>query len=71
MARPVRGHLMPWSQQEDAEEPETNLSVPQQEEQPDAAEGEIIADYNPDVDYEGLEPTNEPVAQEEKWKILM
>ena len=57
---------MPWSQQEGAEEPETNPSVPQQEEQPDASEGKVIADYDPDVDYEGSEPKNEPVTQEEK-----
>ena len=25
-----------------------------------------MADYNPDIDYEGPEPENEPVAQEEK-----
>ena len=57
---------MPWSQQGGTEEPETNVSVPQQEEQPDAAEGEVIVDNDPDVYYEGSEPEIEPVAQEEK-----
>ena len=42
----------PW-QPEGAGEPETNLSVPQQEAQPDAAESEVIVDYGSDIDYEG------------------
>ena len=57
---------MPWSQQEGAEEPVTNPSVPQQEERPGTAEGEDIADYHLETDYEGSEPKNEPVAQEQK-----
>ena len=65
MAKPVRGHPLPWSQQEGTE-PETNPSVPQQEKQTDMAEGKDIVDYNGDVNYEGSEPKNEPVTQEEK-----
>ena len=64
----MRGHLTPWPL-EGTGEPEANPSVPQQEEQPDATEGEAIVDYDLDVDYEGLEHENEPVAQEEKEKI--
>ena len=41
----------------------TNASVPQQEVQSDATEDEVIADYDPDVDYEGSEPDNKPVDQ--------
>ena len=51
---------------EGTEEPKTNPSVSQQEEQPDATEGEVITDYDPDVDYEESEPKNEPGAQKEK-----
>ena len=57
---------MPRSQQEGAEEPETNSSVPQQEGQSDAKEGEVIADYDLDIDYEGSDPKNKLVAQAEK-----
>ena len=64
MARPVRGQPTPWPP-EGAEEPDIN---PQQEEQPDATEGNVVADYNLDVDYEGSEPKNEPVTQEEVEK---
>ena len=56
MARLVRESPMPWSQQEGIEEPETIVSVPQQEEQPDMAEGKFIVDYNLYLDYEGSEP---------------
>ena len=52
MTRPTRGCLMPWSQQEGTEEPETVVSVPQQEGKADTARGDAIADYNPDLDYE-------------------
>ena len=52
MVKTLRGHHTAWSQPEDAEETETNLSVPQQEEQADATEGKVIADYGLDVDYE-------------------
>ena len=56
MARPMRGCLMSWSQQEGAEDPETSPSVPQQEEQSDATEGKVIADYDPDIYYKGENP---------------
>ena len=39
---------------------------PQQEGHPDATEGRDIADYNQDVDYEGLEPKVEPVTQKQR-----
>ena len=52
------GCLTARLQQEDAEEPERN---PQQEDQPDSAEGEDTTDYDPDVDYVGSEPENETV----------
>ena len=48
------------------EEPETNVSVPRQELQPDVIDGKVIADYDLDVNYEGSEPKNESVAQEKK-----
>ena len=50
MARPVRGCLTPWSWQKGADETEVNISVPQQVGQTDASRGEVVADYNPDVD---------------------
>ena len=65
MARPVRGCPTPHSQQEHTES-ESNSTVPQQEEQPDAAEGEDIVDYDLDIDSDGSKPKNEPAAQEEK-----
>ena len=66
MARPVRGCPTARLQPEGKDKPETNLSVPQQEEHPDATEGRDIADYNLDIADEGSEPENEPVAQEQK-----
>ena len=51
MARTAKGHSTVLLQAEGPEEPQIDL---QQEEQPHATEGEIIADYNLDVDYEGL-----------------
>ena len=47
-------------------EPETILKAPQQEGHPDDTEEKDIADYNPDVDYEGSEPKVEPVAQQQR-----
>ena len=61
--RPVRGHPTPRPQLEGMTEPERD---PEQEEQPDATEGKVIADYDPGVDYEGSEPKVEPDAQEQK-----
>ena len=63
MARLVRGCPTPRSQQEGAEEPERD---PQQGEQPDTTEGKDIADYNPDIDYEGSEPKVEPDTKEQR-----
>ena len=34
--------------------------------QPDTTECKVMVDYNLDIEYEGSEPNNEPVAQEEK-----
>ena len=63
MARLVRGCPTPRLQLEGMIEPEKD---PQQEEQPDAAEGKVKADYNPDIGYEESEPIVEPDAQEQK-----
>ena len=63
MARPVRGCPTPRLQQEGEIEPEKN---PQQGEQPDATEGKLIADYNPDIYYEGQEPKVEQDAQKQR-----
>ena len=62
------GCLMPWPQQGGAEEPETNVSVPQQEGQADATRGKAIADYKSDVDYEpeGSDPDIKAVNEEEE-----
>ena len=49
MARLVRGCLITRSQQEGEEEPNRDT---QQEDQLDATEGEHIADYDKNVDYE-------------------
>ena len=67
MARTVRGCLTTWSQSEGKDKPETILNDPQQEGHPDTAEGGNIAEYHPDVNYEGSEPKAEPVAQEQ-WE---
>ena len=63
VTRTVRGCLTVQLQQECTEKSETNPSVPQQEEQADAAEGKVIAGYKPDVDYkpEGSDPEIKPV----------
>ena len=53
MARTMRVHPTTLSQKEGTEDLETNPSVPQQEEQPDATEGKVIADNSPVLDYEG------------------
>ena len=62
----MRGCLTAQSQPEDKEEAERNPSVLQQELQPDTTEGEDIAKYDLDVDYQQSEPKNEAVAQEKK-----
>ena len=66
MAKPVRESLMPWSQQGSTEEPETNVSVSQQEGQTNATEDKVIVNYNSNIDYEGSEPKIKPFALEEK-----
>ena len=66
MTRTMRRHQTAWLQPESAEEIETNPSVPKKEEQPNATKGKVLVDYNPDIDYPGLELKNEPDAQEEK-----
>ena len=50
MARLMRECLVPWSQQEGAGEPETDVSVPQQGKQANVARGKDIADYDWKVD---------------------
>ena len=68
MARLVMGSLTPWSLQVGAEEPKTNVSVPQQGVQADTISGKALADYNPDIDYkpEGSDPDIEAVNEEEE-----
>ena len=68
MARTMRECPTAWLKLNDKEEPATNPSVPQQDVQPDAAEGKVIADYDPNVNYEGSEHENEIVGQEEEEK---
>ena len=63
MARLVRGCLTSRPQQEGTEEPEQD---PQQQDQPDATEGEDIADYDTDIDHVGSEPEVESVAQDKR-----
>ena len=62
----MKGCLTARSQPEGTEQPETDPGVLQQEKQPDAAEGNVITDYDLDVDYEGSDPQNKPDSQEEK-----
>ena len=45
---------------------EGSKRYPQQEDQPDATEGEDITEYNPEVDYEGSEPKVKQSAQEQR-----
>ena len=61
----MRGHPTSWPP-EGTDESKTNPSVLQQEEQPDSAEGEVIVDYDLDIDCEGSKQKNEPIAQEEQ-----
>ena len=61
----MRGHSTTWLQS-GKDEPKTNLNVPQQDGQPDAAGGEDIADYDLDIGYEGSEPKVEPVNQDQR-----
>ena len=42
----------------------------QQEEHWNAAEGKVIADYDPHIDYARSEPKNQPDAQEEKERTM-
>ena len=58
---------MPQPQQQEAKEPEANVSVPQQGGQADTARGKDVADYNLDVDYkpEGSDPNIKAVNIEE------
>ena len=67
MARSVRGCPTARLQQRGTEKPKRD---PQQREQPDATEDKNIADYDPNVDYEGSEPKVEPDAQEHR-EVLM
>ena len=66
MARTAKEHPTTWLQPECKNKHEINPSVPQQEEQTDATEGKDIVDFNSNVDYEGSEPKNKPVAQQQK-----
>ena len=66
MVRIMRGCPTTLLQLEGKDDPETILNAPQQEGHPDTAEGGDIADYDPDVDYEGSELKVELVTQEQK-----
>ena len=68
MARPMRGHPIPQSQQGGAEKPEKNVSVPQQEGQADTTRGKAVADYDLDTDYkpERSDPDIKTVDEEEE-----
>ena len=58
MARTMRECLTTSLKSEGKEDkPETNTSVPQQEEHSDAGVGKDIIDYDLDKDYEGSEPS--------------
>ena len=58
----MRRHPTTWLQSKGKDKPETNPSVPQQEEQPDATEDkDIVVDYDP-----GSEPKSALVTQEQK-----
>ena len=62
----MRGHLTALLQPKGEEEPKTNPSVPQQEEQADATEGKVIADQELDVDYEQEESDPEKSIKQKK-----
>ena len=68
MAWPVRGCTMLLSWLGGIEEPVTNVSVLQEEEQADTTRGKAIGDYNLDIDYEpkGSDPAIETVNKEEE-----
>ena len=62
----VHSCLTAQAQTEGTEESQTNPSVPQQEEQADATEAEVRADYELNIYYEETGPKNEQDAQKEK-----
>ena len=70
MPRTIRGHPTTQPQPEGREKLEINPSIPQQEEQTDAIDGEVIVDHKPDIDHEpeGSDPENKPDAHEEQEK---
>ena len=63
MEKTMKVHPTTQSQSEGKDEPEIILDAPQEGGQPDAAVGEDMADSKLEVDYEGSETKNEPVAQ--------
>ena len=67
MARMVEGCPKPQSQQGGAE-PETNVSVPQQEGQVDVTRGKAVADYYVYIYYkwEGSDPNHEAFYEKEE-----
>ena len=73
MAQTMRGCLTACSQTEGAAEPENSLSIMQLEEQVDAEEGEVIVNYEPDVDYdpEGQTLTLSQSLKKKRKKTLM
>ena len=71
MARTVRRCPTAWLQPECAEELERNPNVPQHEEQPDVTKGEVIVDYNLDVDYKGQNLRMSQLLRKKRRKTLM
>ena len=73
MVRTMRGCWTACLQPECTEEPETNLSVSQQEEHSDAIKGKAIEDYKLDIDYKPVrsDPEIMPVNQVEEKATLM
>ena len=59
----LSAHPTTWLQPESKDETE---KIPPQQGHPDTIVGRDIADYNPDIDYEGSEPKVEPVDQEQR-----
>ena len=62
VARTLIGHPTTWSESEGEDKPETILNDSQQEGHLAAIEGRNIANYDPDIDYEGSVLEAEPVA---------
>ena len=71
MVKRVRECPTTQLQSEGKDKPEPNVSVPQQEVQPDATEGKDIVDYKPDIDYEGQNLKTSQSLKKKRRRILM